>query len=270
MLPRVDLVRADECEWLLLNSPDQITEYIRKNGAWGITEASIAKVFLGNQIGANVIDVGSNIGGFSLPIAKHIANNKGAVYAFEPQRIVFQQFCGNVFLNRLDNIYAYNLALGDRACNIVIPELNFWESHNIGNFSVDASIRKNIANDAKSSGELTNQESGANHLAEQRTLDSFNFKFNINLFKVDIEGYELEFFKGASETIQSNNFPPIIFELWENRSWYEKKAEQTKAILHNWGYEFEQFGREILAQHPSHNVQCKVTREGHNINLTIV
>ena len=73
-------------------------------------------------------------------IAKYISNTNGKVYAFEPQRIVFQQFCANVFLNRLDNVHAYNIALGDTVCKIQIPELDFWKSQNIGGFSVDANM----------------------------------------------------------------------------------------------------------------------------------
>ena len=50
MLPRVDLIRAEENSWLLLNNQDHITDYIRKNGFWGHTESTIAKVFLANRM----------------------------------------------------------------------------------------------------------------------------------------------------------------------------------------------------------------------------
>ena len=148
MLPRVDLIKADEHSWLLLNSPDHISENIRKNGFWGKKEESIAKVFLQNRKNLNILDVGANIGGFTLPIAKHVSSLNGKVYAFEPQRIVFQQFCANVFLNRLDNVHAYNIALGDKECEIEIPELDFWKSQNIGAFSVDSDIREKIKTEA--------------------------------------------------------------------------------------------------------------------------
>ena len=270
MLPRVDLIRADENDWMLLNSPDHITEFIRKNGFWGFNEATIAKVFVANRENTNILDVGANIGGFTLPVATAISSSNGKVYAFEPQRIVFQQFCANVFVNRLDNVHAYNLALGDRVCEIQIPELDFWQSQNVGGFSIDAGIRENISNEARVRKTFLNSESSSVYTVEQRTLDSFKFDFEISLIKVDVEGYELEFFRGGEETIKSNSFPPIIFELWDGMSWYEEKAHQTKEILVDWGYEFNEFDREILAQHPSHPVQCKVTQHGDNINLSII
>ena len=270
MLPRVDLIQADEHSWLLLNSPDHITDIIRKDGFWGRWEESIARVFIQDRSDTNILDVGANIGGFTLPIAKCISSRNGKVYAFEPQRIVFQQFCANVFLNRLDNVHTYNVALGDKECEIKIPELDFWKSQNIGGFSVDPNIRENIKNEALEGKNFSNTESQAIYSVKQKTLDSFKFGFHINLIKVDVEGYELEFFKGGSQTIKANRFPPIIFELWENRGWYEQKAQKTKNILADWGYNFTRIGREILAQHPSHPIACAIERKGDTINLKTI
>ena len=190
--------------------------------------------------------------------AKFVTSSNGKVYSYEPQRIVFQQFCANVFLNSLDNVFAYNFALGDSVCEIQIPELDFWKSKNVGGFSIDKSIRENIRNEALEGKTFLNSENGDQNTVEQRTLDSFNFEFDINLIKVDVEGFELEFFIGGSNTIKAKNYPPIIFELWSGKSWYEQKAQKTLKILADWGYKFSEFGREILAQHPNHPIQCKI------------
>ena len=96
-----------------------------------------------------------------------------------------------------------------------------------------------------------------------------NFCKKINLIKVDVEGFELEFFLGGLETIQKNVFPPIIFELWTEQSWYKNKAHQTKKILLDLGYSFFDFGQEILAQHANHPTQCLIEKNNNNINLTI-
>ena len=235
----------------------------------GKNESTIAKVFLANRMNTNTLDVGANIGGFTLPIAKFVASSNGKVYSYEPQRIVFQQFCANIFLNSLDNVFAYNFALGDSVCKIQIPELDFWKSKNVGGFSIDKSIRENIKNEALEGKTFLNSENGDQNTVEQRTLDSFNFEFDINLIKVDVEGFELEFFIGGSNTIKAKNYPPIIFELWSGKSWYEQKAQKTLKILADWGYKFSEFGREILAQHPNHPIQCKIEKNENNINLSI-
>lgn len=82
MLPRVDLVRAKENNWLLMNNRDHISEFIRKNGFWGHNEATIGKVFLANRQNTNTLDIGANIGGFSLPIAKFASAYNGRVFSF--------------------------------------------------------------------------------------------------------------------------------------------------------------------------------------------
>jgi len=268
MLPRVDLVRADENDWLLLKSPDHINNFVRENGYWGATDAGIAKVFLANRSNANVIDVGANIGGFTVPIARYLSATNGKLHAFEPQRIVFQQLCANIFLNRLDNVFTYNWALGDTNKGIKIPELDFWNSQNVGKFSVDEHIRSCLANEALVESLAVNMEIHTDATVDQRTLDSLNFEFPVNFIKVDIEGYELEFFEGSAHTIERNSFPPIIFEVWE-KAWYAEKAEQTKSILASWGYDFHYFGREILAQHHLHSVQCNVTEKDGQAYLSV-
>ena len=63
--------------------------------------------------GMEIIDFGANNGHFTVEFAQYVGDN-GKVHSFEPQRIIFQQLCGNVFLNGLDNVYTYNVALGDK------------------------------------------------------------------------------------------------------------------------------------------------------------
>lgn len=269
MLPRIDLIRAEENSWLLMNNKDHISDFIKKNGFWGQTEATIAKVFLANRQNTNTLDVGANLGGFTLPIAKYVSQWNGAVFAFEPQRIVFQQLCANIFINSLDNVHTFNIALGDQICDLKIPELDLWKSQNIGGFSIDKEIRDRISVEASEGKTFPNKESESVFSVAQKTLDSLSIEFEINLLKVDVEGFELEFFTGALETIEKNNFPPIIFEVWNEKIWYKKKAERTKNILAKLGYEFFEFGREILAQHPSHAIQCIIERDGGNVSLKI-
>lgn len=268
MLPRVDTINAEEHSWLLLNSPDHITDFIRSNGFWGEKEANIAKVILANRRSVNVLDIGANIGGFALPIAKFISPLNGKLHAFEPQRIVFQQLCANVFLNRLDNVHTYNVAIGDVDCRIQIPELDFWKSKNIGGFSVDESIREQISREAKAGITFENSESEIVQNTVQHTLDSFEFAFRIDLIKVDVEGYELEVFTGGVRTIEANNFPPIIFEVWAEKDWYQEKANKTKKVLADLGYEFTQLGRDIIAQHPRHPFRCRFDYAGNEVTIS--
>ena len=80
----------------------------------------------------------------------------------------------------------------------------------------------------------------------------------------------MEFLNGANKTLKKNDFPPIVYELWSSKSWYKEKADKINKLLKNWGYNLNIFGKEILAQHPNHPTQCKITRVGDRVDLKII
>jgi tRNA G37 N-methylase Trm5 len=58
------------------------------------------------------VDVGANIGLFSLVAARHVGQS-GKVYAFEPTANIYDRLCENVQLNQFNNILCFQLALSD-------------------------------------------------------------------------------------------------------------------------------------------------------------
>lgn len=89
-----------------------------------------------------VIDIGANLGTYSIPIAIDIQKYRGKVIYFEPQRIIYYQLCANIFLNWLENYFAHNQAVGNHDENIEIPEIDYIGNHNIGAFSFDKGYRE--------------------------------------------------------------------------------------------------------------------------------
>jgi hypothetical protein len=75
---------------------------------------------------------------------------------------------------------------------------------------------------------------------------------DIRLIKVDVEGHELEALKGGIETIKRNNYPPIIFEAWTWKSWYQEKRTALFDYLHGHGYNIIELGQNNIARHPEH------------------
>lgn len=78
--------------------------------------------FAGGQLlepGATVIDVGANIGCFSITAAKMVGP-KGRVLAVEPEESTYQQLLKNIKLNHLDNVIALRMAVGAKEGEIVL------------------------------------------------------------------------------------------------------------------------------------------------------
>jgi hypothetical protein len=78
------------------------------------------------------------------------------------------------------------------------------------------------------------------------TLDSGAHKY-IRLIKIDVEGHELEVLKGGIETLKANNYPPIIFEAWTWKPWFEPKRKKLFEYLEGHGYKIQQLGQNNLA-----------------------
>jgi FkbM family methyltransferase len=122
-----------------------------------------------------VVDVGANIGAFSLYQA--IVKHAGVVIAFEPSPDVFPRLAKNVEINRLTNVRLVNAAVGETT-----GVLSFSE----GRMSVNCQV------------------SNAGPLKVRCvTLDSELSNIpNIDLLKIDTEGYETHVLQGAHETLK--------------------------------------------------------------------
>jgi FkbM family methyltransferase len=148
--------------------------------------------------GTEIVDIGANNGHFTIEFA-HYVGDTGKVYAFEPQRVIFQQLCGNVFLNGLDNVYAYNLALGKEVGSIFVEDVNYFESGsvNFGNVHV------------------VNQNKNSQNLVAITKLDNIEFN-NLSIVKIDVQGFEPYVFEGASVTLWKHR-PYIFVEIEEDQ-----------------------------------------------------
>ena len=148
--------------------------------------------------GTNVIEIGANNGHFTLEFADFVGDT-GRVYAFEPQRIIFQQLCGNVFLNGFDNVYTFHMGLGN-STGISKMESPNYHSTDLVNFG---NVR------------LLNESEDSHELVIVDKLDSFGFD-NVSIIKIDVQGYESYVIEGASETIRRNR-PYIFIEIEEEQ-----------------------------------------------------
>ena len=154
--------------------------------------------------GSVVADVGANIGTIAVPLAQHLGE-RGFLFAFEPQRVVFQTLCANVALQSLTNVECVPVALGAARATLHMPDIDYTRAANFGGLEMQAF-----------------QEGRP---VEQLTLDDYFWRGPFSLIKIDVEGMELDVLRGAQRIIEQQR--PILYV--ENDR-VEKSAELEAAL----------------------------------------
>jgi FkbM family methyltransferase len=181
----------------LLNSYDNyISRHMQVYGEWSEVELQFFLQFI--NPGDVVVDVGANLGAFTVPLAKAVGP-LGHVHAFEPQRLINQRLNANIALNILDNVNVYHAAVGSSSGTIMAPYLDYQVSANYGNVRLNA----------------TSDEKDSHYPVQVLTLDSIDY-FNImngkscpSFIKIDVEGMERDVLIGGQVTI--SRCKPILF-----------------------------------------------------------
>jgi FkbM family methyltransferase len=190
---------------------DDLNMMCRENLAFW--ESKSRKIFSQLSKTSNVIfDIGSYSGIYTLLSAK--SNEDVKTYSFEPNPELFKVLSKNIKLNRLKNSKILELALGENEGNETL-----YINHE--RFSSSASLKKN-------------SNEGASFKVKKITLDSFVTQekiTTIDLMKIDVEEYEINVLRGASESL--SNFHPII--LMESLS--QDSLSEQKSFLTKFGYQ---------------------------------
>ncbi len=168
-----------------------------------------------------VLDIGANIGYYSLLFAK-LVGKKGKVYAFEPEPSNFALLIKNINANGYNNIVPINKAVSDKDGKVKL----YLEKENFGAHKI-----YNDSNEKKNSIEV-----------DSVRLDSFfqNKNKKIDFIKMDIEGAEIKAIKGMQNIIMANKNLKIILEF-------------SPALLKKCGYKPEELF-EILKNFEPYNI----------------
>lgn len=255
MLPRISKIEGYDADYLLFSTDDFISNALFKTGKWEEQLLTVSKFMISDIERPLILDIGANLGAYSIPLAKSIQNIGGTVIGFEPQRIIYYQLCGNIFLNRLDNYEAVYAALGEESGYVDIPEIDYEKNHNVGAFSLDKEYRK-----------LHNIESFMKKATKKVPLiklDAFEVDRNPALIKIDVEGFELRVLMGGNDFLDRHNYPPLLFEAW-NFDWYKEGKKRLLSYISELGYVITNFGTEdYVAQHPKNSREINFQSDGH-------
>ena len=163
-----------------------------RDGIFERCETALVRSLLSE--GSVVVDVGSNIGYYTL-IAAGIVGNSGRVYSIEPEPENYKYLEKNVTLNGFTNVVLIKKALSDRSetQHLYLNEDNTGGHH------------------------LADMGDGAPSVTvETITLDEY-FGFappKVDLVKMDIEGYEPFAFRGMHSTLKANPSARLILDYY--------------------------------------------------------
>jgi len=180
---------------LLVNAEDEgIVPYLLTEGIYEPPVTFLFNVLI--KPGMTVLDVGANIGYFTLVAAKRVGEN-GRVFAFEPEPHNYNLLVQNIEFNHCANVTALPIALSDEQGQLLL----YLHRTNLGCHSI--------------SKENVHSEGGCTRV-EATTLDSFISNLGdhrVDLIKMDIQGAEGLLIKGGEETLRRDGLA-IIMEFW--------------------------------------------------------
>ena len=167
-----------------------------------------------------ILDVGANVGFWTIPMAKALGAG-GTVHAFEPVASNNLRLRENVRLNGLEQtVVVHELGLSDRRASLPISlREDFANGSGTGNAAI-------VIDDSDGRFQCG--------MVEVDTLDeifpSLNLK-RLDFIKVDIEGHEDKFLRGAASTI--GQFRPIL-HMEINEPYYNRRGLDATTVFGEW------------------------------------
>jgi FkbM family methyltransferase len=211
----------------LIQIPDQIEEYTNRYGVKFLLdthEYQMKQIYVYDIYEKNTVrhitklikpdhiffDVGSNIGFYSLTFATLLS--EGTVHCFEPNQVSFNRLKHNTEINHFKNVILNNIGLSDDKGEVV-------SSYNLENTGTASVYKKGAGNGLK---EIIHLQK-ADDYCHQNKIEKIDF------IKVDIEGGEFAFLKGAEMIIKASRKLILVMEMMEEN--FIEAGYTTKEIF---------------------------------------
>lgn len=173
------------------------------------------------QPGMTFVDIGANVGLFSIPAAMRVQHGK--VIAFEPSAWTIERLAKNARLNGVSNLTTVHSAVGDYVGHAAL-QLNAPGKDGLNT----------IGNPVHEDSEIIGTEK-----VPVTTLDDFLSRrsiSNVDVMKVDVEGAELMVFRGAKNLLARPAAPLILYESGCLARGFHYHPVETAWFLQGHGY----------------------------------
>ena len=172
-------------------------QYIGKSlseyGEWSEAEVILLTQLLSTN--ENIIEVGSNIGTHTIPLAKQVSNG-GLVYAIEPQYQNHKLLLKNIKDNDLKNVEIIKVAISSKQGEAY---MNTFDENVISNYGDSKIFNSNFEN----------AESVPVKTLDQLFYNEVREKKSIKLIKCDAQGQELNIILGSRKIIDMHK--PFLY-----------------------------------------------------------
>lgn len=163
-------------------------------------------------------DIGANEGFFSVVASKKIITGK--IYCFEPQKNLLKIIEKNLLKNNFKNFFLLDFGIGESE---YFTNLNVFQDTNTGASSI---LKKHFLNTKKTKIKIKSLD---HFVSEERLYDQ------IDLVKIDIEGYEIQAIKGMENLLKEKKINTLLIDYHMHIVNNKVRLEHEKLIL-SFGY----------------------------------
>lgn len=193
-LSRYLVVRRRGLKWAIINFKNDAEMSLALNDEYDRqVEVAISKFVKKGDV---VIDIGANIGIFSLMLSQKTGKT-GKVLSYEPSTFHSKTLAKNISINRIENILVFNVALGNKEGSAI-------------HYTTESS--GSLVSDYSEMGMKLVDQQQVEVVRLDTHLRSIDIRDPIRFIKIDVDGNEKAILEGAKNTIATNK-PVIVFEL---------------------------------------------------------
>ncbi|MGA3303296.1 MAG: FkbM family methyltransferase [Methylovirgula sp.] len=164
--------------------------------------------------GRTFVDIGAHIGFYTMGLAPGFDR----VVAFEPSKFQYGWLTRNRALNAYEHVFCEHVALGEERGEATLNVLSYEGGLNT----------------------LSTEVASTHHIIDHYTvpverLDDRGMT-DVDLMKIDVEGFEIPVLRGAKATIAASR-PIILIEVWTD----PERRQKVKAVMDEMDYTFEPY-----------------------------